>query len=231
MKIVSHLLAGAFVAAGLAAATAANAQETAPACELHVWPTETYIGMNLGLLSGFGIVGVVADVAVHEKRVTTVKDLMKEWLGPGIQMEELDKLDYKQKLGLAGHQVIMHPSLPTPEEVKADPALKQLRKDVAAKIKSGARLTDSKASCYAELMVDYIFYYKAMMYGSNLFTNWVFRDFGTDGSKVVRTGNGQVKNPLEEFPPKTPEMIPAAKAELRDAYAKDFTEYLAKKIK
>lgn len=227
MTIISRLLAAAL----LGACTAAHAQDAAPACELHVWPTETYIGINMGLLSGFGIVGAVADVAVHEKKVATVKDLMKEWLGPEIQMEELDKLDYKQKLGLAAHQVVMHPPLPTAEEAKADPALKQQRKDVAAKIKSSARLTDSKAACYAELMVDYIFYYKAMMYGSNLFTNWIFRDFGADGAKVVRMGNGQVKNPLEDFPPKTPDLIPAAKAELRDAYAKDFTEYLAKKVK
>lgn len=224
MKTVACLLAG------LLLATTASAQEAAPACELHVWPTETYIGINMGLLSGFGIVGAVADVAVHEKRVATVKDLMKEWLGPEIQIEELNKLDYKAKLGLAGHNVIMHPSLPTAEEAKADPALKQQRKDVAAKIKSGARLSDSKAACYAELMVDYIFYHKAMMYGSNLFTNWIFRDYGSDGAKVVRRGNGQVKNPLEQFPPKTPDLIPAAKAELRDAYARDFTEYLAKKV-
>lgn len=226
MKTISRLLAGM-----LFAATSANAQDAAPACELHVWPTETYIGINMGLLSGFGIVGAVADVAVHEKRVATVKDLMKDWLGPEIQLAELEKLDYKKQLGLADYQVIMHPALPTAEDAKADPALKQQRKDVAGRIKSGARLTDSKTGCYAELMVDYIFYYKAMMYGSNLFTNWIFRDFGKDGIKVVRTGNGQVKNPLEDFPPKTPDMIAAAKVELRAAYAKDFTEYLAKKVK
>ena len=227
MNTISHLLAGLMLAAG----TAASAQTAAPACELHVWPTETYIGINMGLLSGFGIVGAVADIEAHKNLVATVKDLMKDWLGPAIQMEELNKLDYKQKLGLADYQVIMHPALPTAEEAKADAAAKQLRKDVAAKIKSGARLSDSKSACYAELMVDYIFYYKAMMYGSNLFTNWIFRDFGKDGAKVVRMGNGQVKNPLEQFPPKTPNLIPAAKAELRDAYARDFIEYLAKKVK
>ncbi len=40
-----------------------------------------------------------------------------------------------------------------------------------------------------------------------------------------------VKNPLEDFPPKTPEKVEAAKLELRDAFAKDFSEYVQKKVK
>jgi len=229
MNIMPCLVAGAMLAAS--AAAAAQDAPAAPACELHVWPTETYIGINMGLLSGLGPIGAVADVEAHKDRVATVKDLMKGWLGPEIQMEELVKADYKARLGVAGHTVIMHPALPTPEEAKADPAIAARRKETAARIKAGQRLSDSKAACYAELMVDYIFYFKAMMYGSNLFTNWIFRDFGPTGAKVVRMGNGQVKNPLEQFPPKTPDLIPAAKAELRDAYAKDFAEYVAKKVK
>ena len=50
------------------------------ACELHVWPTENYIGINTGLLSGFGIVGALADQASHKNRVATVKDLMEDYL-------------------------------------------------------------------------------------------------------------------------------------------------------
>ena len=48
--------------------------------------------------------------------------------------------------------------------------------------------------------------------------------------KATKTATGQVKNPLENFPPKTPEMVDAAKTELRDAYSKDFVEYVAKKV-
>ncbi len=231
MKSIVRLLATAMLALPAAAQAQEAAAPAAPVCELHVWPTETYIGINMGLLSGLGPIGAVADMEAHKDRVATVKDLMKGWLGPDIQMEELVKADYKARLGVAGHQVIMHPALPTPEEAKADPAVAAQRKQIAAQIKGGQRLSDSKAACYAELMVDYIFYFKAMMYGSNLFTNWIFRDFGPTGVKVVRMGNGQVKNPLEQFPPKTPDLIPAAKAELRDAYAKDFAEYVAKKVK
>ena len=66
------------------------------------------------------------------------------------------------------------------------------------------------------------------MYGSNLFTGWIYREF--DGPKQTKIGKGQVKNPLENFPPKTEEMVEPAKAELRDAYAKDFSEYVEKKV-
>jgi len=41
--------------------TTTSAEDTAK-CELHVWPTENYIGIQMGLLSGFGIVGAVADM-------------------------------------------------------------------------------------------------------------------------------------------------------------------------
>jgi len=67
------------------------------------------------------------------------------------------------------------------------------------------------------------------MYGSNLFTGWRYRAFG-DKQAPIKEATGQVKNPLENFPPKTPEMVEPAKAELRDAYAKDFVEYVEKKV-
>jgi hypothetical protein len=35
-----------------------------------------------------------------------------------------------------------------------------------------------KHPCYAELITTHIFYHKAMMYGSNLFTGWIYREFG-----------------------------------------------------
>ena len=84
------------------------------------------------------------------------------------------------------------------------------------------------APCYAELFTTHIFYHKAMMYGSNLFTGWIYRDF--DGDTQTKVGKGQVKNPLEYFPPKTEDIIDEAKLELRDAYSKNFPEYVEKKV-
>lgn len=45
---------------------------------------------------------------------------------------------------------------------------------------------------------------------SKPFSGWIYREFGKG---LIATG--QVKNSLENFPPKTPEMVGPAKAELR----------------
>ncbi len=199
-------------------------------CELHVWPTENYLGIKMGLLSGFGVVGVLADQEANKGAVTTVKDLMREYLGPDVQMQELEKLNFAETLGLEGYKIVLQEATPFNEDVKEDPELKAKVKAMNKTLKAGYRLSDSKAPCYAELITTHIFYHKAMMYGSNLFTGWQFREFAEGKEKAVFTGKGQVKNPLEEFPPKTEDMIEPAKAELRDAYSKDFTEYVEKKV-
>ncbi len=197
-------------------------------CELHVWPTENYIGINTGLLSGLGIVGALADQAAHKNRVATVKDLMKDYLGPDVQMEELNKLGINETLKLDGYKIIVQEPTPFNEDAKKDPELKAKIKAMNKTIKDKKRLTDSTAPCYAELTTTHIFYHKAMMYGSNLFTGWIYREF--DGDMQTKIGKGQVKNPLEYFPPKTEEDIEKAQIELRDAYAKDFAEYVEKKV-
>lgn len=197
-------------------------------CELHVWPTENYLGINMGLLSGFGIVGVLADQAAHKGKVTTVKGLMAEYLGPDVQMEELNKIGIQQTLKLDGYKIILEEPTPFNEDLKKDPELKAKTKAMNARLKAKQRLSDSTAPCYAELITTHIFYHKAMMYGSNLFTGWIYREF--DGQKQTKVGKSQVKNPLENFPPKSEDMIEPAKVELRDAYAKDFSEYVEKKV-
>ena len=67
------LIVGLFV---LAAAGGAQAQTLgAGGCELHVWPTENYLGMSTGLLSGFGAVGAAAEYSAKKGRMETVKGL------------------------------------------------------------------------------------------------------------------------------------------------------------
>jgi hypothetical protein len=199
-------------------------------CELHVWPTENYLGINMGLLSGFGLVGAVADQAVHKGQVQTVKDLMREYLGPDVQLEALNKVGVTDALNLKNYNIVVHEPTPFNEDLKKDPALKAKAKAMNERIKAKRRLSDSNNACYAELITTHIFYHKAMMYGSNLFTGWIFREFG-DKSVATKTATGQVKNPLEAFPPKSAEQVDLAKAELIDAYGKDFREYVEKKVK
>lgn len=228
------------LAAALFAANVANAQDVtqdavasvsaaeAP-CELHVWPTNNYLGFNSGLLSGFGVVGALADAAAHDGKVKTVKDLMREYLGPEVQMEELGKLGVAETLRLQGYRTIVEEPTPFNEDLKKDPALKAKAKAMNATVKAGKRLSDSKSNCYAELITTHIFYHKAMMYGSNLFGGWIYREFPATG-KATKSAPGAVKNPLEDFPAKTEDKVESAKLELRDAYSKDFLEYVDKKI-
>lgn len=203
--------------------------ETDKPCELHVWPTENYLGIKMGLLSGFGVVGAVVDQAKNQKAVTDVKSLMRDYLGPEVQLAELERLDYMGKLALPQdrYRIVLHPPTPWNEDLKKNPELKARVKELNRRIKAGERVADSTNPCYAELITTHIFYHKAMMYGSNLFTGWVYRRF--DGDSMVAQNSGQVKNPLEHFPPKDESMVEQAKAELRDAYAKDFVEWVEKK--
>ena len=223
-------------AASAAQAASAPAPSVAPAtqagqCELHVWPTDNYLGMNTGLLSGFGIVGALADMGVHENRVKTVKDLMRDYLGPDIQMEELNKIGILSSLKLpADTRIVLEEPTPFNEDLKNNPELKAKTKAMNETVKAGKRLSASQAPCYSELLISFIFYQKAMMYGSNLFTAFIYRDFNGQ-PLALKPSSGMVKNPLENFPPKTPEMVEAAKVELRDAFSKDYLEWLQKKKK
>lgn len=211
-----------------APATAPSAVAAPGGCELHVWPTDNYLGMNTGLLSGFGVIGVLADDAAHANKVHTVKDLMRDYLGPDIQMAELNRIGIAETLRLKGYRIIVERPTPFNEDLKNNPALKAETKAQNDRIKAKQRLTASTSPCYAELITTRIYYLKAMMYGSNLFTGWTLREF--NGPVQTRVSKGQVKNPLEDFPPKDPSKVEAAKAELRDAYAKDFREWVDKKV-
>ncbi|MBA4086858.1 MAG: hypothetical protein C0491_03515 [Novosphingobium sp.] len=215
---------------GTAATAAASVEPAAKQeCELHVFPTENYIGFNSGLLSGFGIVGAVADQEVHKNKVASVNSLMKDYLGPDIQLAELEKINYRARLGVQDWKVIIEPPTPSNEAVRADPELKAKVKLLNADLKAGRRITSSTNPCYAEFVLLSVFYFKAMMYGSNLLVGTQFRDFSKGGAPVISIG--AVKNPLEVFPPKTRENVEAAKAELREAFAKDFIEWADKKLK
>jgi hypothetical protein len=217
-------------AAPMPAAVPAPLPADEPKCELHVWPTQNYLGMNSGLLSGFGALGALADLAAHEGKVKTVKDLMADYLGPDTQLTELNKIGITGTLKLQGYRIVIEEPTPFNEDLKNNPELKAKVKAMNARIKANQRLSDSTHNCYAELITTSIFYQKAMMYGSNLFTGWIYREFG-DKPLATKVAMGAVKNPLEDFPPKTPEKIEAARLELRDAFAKDFVEYVQKKVK
>lgn len=219
-------------ALALFAAGGAHAQTASAACELHIWPTENYVGQQMGGLGMFGgLVGAAIEQAANKGKTATLKDLMHDYLSPDAQVDALRTADVAGALGLAGYTIVIEPAVPSDAAAKADPAVKAAIRAMDATIRKGERLSGATTPCYAELVGGDILYVKKPMWGTNLFAGWTFRDFGRDGTTKLRSFTGQVKIPLSVFPARTPDQAEAAKADLRNAYARDFAEYVEKKVR
>ena len=104
MKIKTTL-ATAAILLGVSAAQGVAAQDTQaasapaaapaadPACELHIFPTLEGQAMTTGWLSGFGIVGAVADAAKNKDRNISEAEYLKEALGPRLQVQAMKSID------------------------------------------------------------------------------------------------------------------------------------------
>lgn len=210
----------------------ASGTAQAQTCELHIWPTENYRGMKMSGIGMFGgALGGLIDGAGNKGKVATITDLMHHDLSPEAQVEALRTADVAGTLGLAGYTIVVEPAVPSDAAAKADPAVKATLRTMQAKLGKGERLSAATTPCYAELVGGELFYVKKPLVGTNLFAKWTFRDFGRDGTAKPRSFPGQVKNPLAVFPARTPDQADAARADLRDAYAKGFAEYVAKKVR
>lgn len=219
-------------ALALLASGTAQAQTAPATCELHIWPTENFLGVQMSALGMMGgALGGALDHVSHKGKVATVKDLMHDYLSPEAQVDTLRAADVAGTLGLTGYTIVIEPAVPSDAAAKADPAVKAALRTMKAKLGKGERLSAATTPCYAELVGGDLLYAKKPMWGTNLFAKWTFRDFGRDGAASPRSFPGQVKNPLAVFPAKTPDQVEAAKADLRDAYAKGFAEYVAKKVR
>ncbi len=164
------------------------------------------------------------------KKVQTVKDLMREYLRPEVQMEELNRNGLLKTLKLPeNYRIIIEQSTPFNEDLRYNPELKAKVKAMNVTINARRRLIGSTSKCYTELITTHIFYHRAIIYGRNLFTGWIYRNF-KDKDVTPVNFTGRVKNPLKDSPPKDEAKIEVAKVELRDAYSKDFVEYTEKKV-
>jgi hypothetical protein len=182
---------------------------SAPACELHVFPTLEGQAQTTGWLMGFGMVGAVVDAAAHKDANINDAEYLKNALGPEFQVSALKTIDLVKELKLPeGTQV----SYETPIA------------DRGITTKAKTRLSSSTASCYAELIVTQNFYKKAAIYGRSLNNRFIFKDF-RDGKTQAELVKGRGGNGLSHFPPETPADRPAANEDLRNAFTKNFLEY------
>tara|TARA_R110000824_G_scaffold30860_2_gene100994 strand:+ start:1102 stop:1929 length:828 start_codon:yes stop_codon:yes gene_type:complete len=200
--------------------TTDNVPETAavdaapqPSCELHIFPTLEGQALTTSLLSGFGIVGAVADAAANKDRNISEAEYLKEALGPRLQVQALKSLDLVEELNLEPSQIIYQTPIA----------------DRKITTKATTRLTSSNAPCYVELIVTQNFYTKKAIYGRSLNNRFVFKDF-RNGKTETKLVKGRGGNGLSYFPPKTTDETEAAEQDLREAFAKNFTEF-AKKFK
>lgn len=224
---------------GSCAQAAQSAPDSAPTgtatpasgCELHIYPTRNFQALSTGWLVGLGPIGGLADMAAHKDKVKTVKEIMADILTPETQMAQLAKVNVVSVLKLPADTVVTQETpLPSPQEAKADAAVKTQLEALEAKNKDGARLTTSTASCYGELLVSSVFYQKAAMYGTRVFTFFIYRKF-ENGKAKPQVSRGQVEQHTPGFPASTPEGEDAARVALINAFGADFVKWSDLKLK
>jgi hypothetical protein len=197
-----------------------NAQETAPApaeaaaalpaCELHVFPTLEGQAQTTSLLSGFGIIGAVADAAANKDRNINEAEYLKDALGPRFQAQALGSIDLVSVLKLPPSQVIFETPIA----------------DRKITTKEDGRLTASTAPCYYEFLVTQNLYQKKAIYGRSLNNRFVFKNF-SGGKTTAKLIKGRGGNGLSHFPPKTTDETEAAETELREVFTKNVVEFAA----
>jgi len=178
-------------------------------CELHVFPTLEGQAQTTGWLMGFGVVGAVVDAAAHKDNNISDAEYLKNALGPEFQVSALKTIDLVKELKLPEGTAV---SYETPIS------------DRGITTKATTRLSSSTAPCYAELIVTQNFYKKAAIYGRSLNNRFIFKDF-RNGKTQAQLVRGRGGNGLSQFPPETAADRPAADADLRNAFTKNFLEY------
>jgi hypothetical protein len=188
------------------------AAEAKPECELHIFPSPEGEAMTTGWLSGLGVVGAVADTVANDGKNKSEGDYLRDALGPEMQIYAMKSMDVVEEMNLPPSQIIFQEPL----------------EDRKVYTKEKARLSDSAAPCYFELIVTQNFYRKAAIYGRSLNNRYIFKDF-RDGVTKAKLVKGRGGNGLKHFPPKTPEESEMAEEDLRRAFVENFQEFAKKK--
>ena len=92
-------------APAVAATAPAASQETAPACELHVFPTLEGAAVTTGWGVGFGMIGAMIEASANKDRNVRDAAYLKEALGPRLQVEALKTVDVPKALKFEPAQV------------------------------------------------------------------------------------------------------------------------------
>jgi hypothetical protein len=189
-------------------AAAPAVADAGTACELHIWPAERFTAQTTGWLSGFGMLGALADSSAHADKDKGNRTEMASALDSPGQLAALQSLDLISLMKVPGAKIITHD--------------KPLERHTMNKITT--RRAESNSPCYSELIVGDIFYQKAAIYGRSLRALFMYRNFGS-GNKIVREYKAWGGNGLKLFPPKPGEDVQAANDELVHVFQTDFNEF------
>lgn len=88
------------------------------------------------------------------------------------------------------------------------------------------RIEPSQSPCYAELIVDDVFLQQDVVNGSALKILFRYRNFGA-GTAPERSFGTWIQTRLSAFPPKKPEELDAALADIRRAYTANVERFAA----
>lgn len=170
------------------------------ACELHIWPANDMRSTYSGWFHGGIVDGSVQGRQGYRK-------LPASPLGEERQAEILRSSGVAEILGLSGYHTVVH-------EHALDS--RTIRGPIT-------RLVKDTPNCYAELIVDDVFFQEDIVNGRYFKGLYRFRSF--DGDMLKRSFGSYAQIQLLYFPPTLPERIDAALDEIAQASVKSIGRF------
>ncbi|MBS0505494.1 MAG: hypothetical protein JSS55_17195 [Proteobacteria bacterium] len=199
----------AMAAAGTAQSFAQPAPAAAPAsrpgdasgCELHVWPSKGLRSVYHGFFHG----GIV-DGAVTGR--DGYREVPAEPLSTAQQVELIRAAALQEVFPQAHYAIVIH------SEPQSTVAIRQ----------TPTRLATSSSPCYAELLLEDVFFQEDIVNGASLKTLARFRDFGA-ADRYARQFGAWAGTSLLAFPPKDPAGTAAGLTDLQNAFRSNLAKF------
>lgn len=183
------------------ASATAEGDTAANACELHIWPSSGLRSIYHGWSHG----GIVDGAVTGRDGYPVVP---ADPLDTKSQTDLLQTSAIASKLGRQDYRIVAH------TEPRSTVHLRQTRQ----------RLTASPSHCYAELILEDVFFQEDFVNGASLKSLIRFRDF--EGSDEFQKQFGAwTKSKLVAFPPKEPAMNERALVELQSAFRANIDQF------
>lgn len=195
-------LALALVLAGPAPAQDAAAPDPA-GCEFHVWPGDGLMSTFYGWFHGGIVNGAIQGRPGYPAAPPNPIDTAR-------QSAILAEAEPQRLMAQADYRLVVHEAALPSRAIRT----------------SQSRLADSASPCYAELIVDDVVLQQDFVNGAYLRTLFRYRDFGADLAPR-RSFSTWSQTPLGSFPPRQPDQLDAAIAEIRNAFRRNIGLFAA----